>query len=143
VNAGEADTLATYRLTTAGKRGSFTARNARSIPVKSAVYNDVTDSVALVPRKPFGLTKPVQLRIHGLLPGGDAVAVLSKSSVRIAARTGQGALPGAALQSVDDRKSGGSREETLHQLVTSILGARVSKRTAPPSQTGMIWRPAR
>jgi hypothetical protein len=108
VNAGEADTLATYRLTNAGKHGSFTARNARSIPVKSAVYNEVTDSVVLVPRKPFGLTKPVQLRVHGLLPGGDAVAVLSKSNVRIAARTGQGALPGSVLKAVDHRMSGGS-----------------------------------
>src|SRR5262249_4655388 len=77
VNAGLANSLATYSLTIAGRRGSFTARNARTIALASAVSSDSTDSVTLVPGKPFGLTKAVQLRVHGLLPGGDAVAILS------------------------------------------------------------------
>jgi uncharacterized repeat protein (TIGR03803 family) len=82
VNAGLADSLATYSLTVAGKHGSFTARNARTIALASAVYSDSTTSVTLVPEKPFGLTKPVQLRVHGLLPGGDAVVILSRQGVR-------------------------------------------------------------
>jgi hypothetical protein len=111
VNAGQADAVATYHLTTAGKHGSFTAKNARTIALASAVYNVSTDSVTLVARKPFGLTKPVQLRVAGLLPsgltdvlgrlidgnhdgqaGGDAVAVLSRPSVRIAVRRPPGVL---------------------------------------------------
>ena len=85
VNAGLADSLATYSLTIAGRRGSFTARNARRIPLVSAVYSVSTDSVTLVPAGVFLLFKPVQLRVHGLLPGGDAVAILDRHGVRIVA----------------------------------------------------------
>src|SRR5262245_65125086 len=38
VNLKEATNLATYRLATAGEGGSFTARNSRVIPFKTATY---------------------------------------------------------------------------------------------------------
>jgi hypothetical protein len=104
VNAAEADNLATYRLATAGKRGSFTAKNSRIIKLKAAVYNAGNNTVALFPKKPFALTKKVQVRVAGLPPaglqdsldrlidgdhdgqaGGNAVAILSRGGASIAA----------------------------------------------------------
>jgi hypothetical protein len=133
VNAGLADSLATYSLTIAGKHGSFTAKHARTIALASAVYSDSTDSVTLAPKKPFGLTKPVQLRVHGLLPEGDAVAILSKSGVRIAARRQPGAWPRQSVAAVDHLMSAGSRERLLHSLVTAALDAWGSDAAAPQS----------
>jgi len=122
VNADLADSLATYSLTIAGKHGSFTAKNARTIALASALYSDSTDSVTLAPKKPFGLTKPVQLRVHGLLPGGDAVAILSRQGVTIEARRQPGTLPRRSVAAVDQLMSAGSLEETLHRPVTPALG---------------------
>jgi RHS repeat-associated protein len=133
VNAGRADTLATYRLTIASKHGSFTAKNARTIALASALYSDSTDSVTLTPRKPFGLTKPVQLRVQGLLPGGDAVAILSKPGVSIVARSRSAALPSPAVRAVDHLLSAGSRDGSLHPLVTAALGEGMSHSAAPGS----------
>jgi hypothetical protein len=101
LNAGEATSPAIYRLATAGKKGSFTAKNSRVIKLKSAVYNPANDSVTLAPRTPFALTKPVQLQVNGGVledrwgrlidgnddgqPGGNAVAVLKRTGVAIVA----------------------------------------------------------
>jgi len=104
VNATEADHVGTYRLATQGKGGSYTAKSAQVITLKSAIYNAKTDTVALTPSKPFALSKPVQLLVygtghtalqdsHGRLidgdhngkAGGNAVAILSGGSVKIAA----------------------------------------------------------
>jgi hypothetical protein len=65
VNASEADKVATYRLATAGKKGSFTAKNATVIKLKSAKYNGTSDAVTLTPKKAFALTKAVQLEVKG------------------------------------------------------------------------------
>ena len=108
VNAGLAESLATYSLTIAGRRGSFTARNARKIPLVSAVYSVSTDSVTLVPAGVFLLIKSVQLRVHGLLPGGDAVAILSRQGVTIEARRQPGTLPRRSVAAVDHRLSLGN-----------------------------------
>ena len=105
VNAGEAQSLFTYRLATPGKKGSYTAKNAGIIKLKSASYNAASKTVTLIPKKPFALTKPVQLLIDGVPPsglqdnsgryidgdhngtaGGNAVAVITRSSVTIDAR---------------------------------------------------------
>ena len=98
VNAGEAGSLATYRLATAGKNGSFTAKNAQVIKLKSTVYNPASDSVTLTPKKAFALTKPVQLVVHGEPPSGlqdslgrlidggkNATALLGRRGVTITA----------------------------------------------------------
>jgi len=102
VNPGDADSLATYRMATAGKKGSFTAKNAQVIKLKSAAYNAANNMVTLTPKKAFALTKPVQLLVDGVpplglqdslgrlidgdhngQPGGNAVAVLSKGGVKL------------------------------------------------------------
>jgi hypothetical protein len=99
VNAAEADSVATYRLATAGKQGSFTAKNAGLLRLKLASY-DGTSVVTLTPRKAFALAKPVQLSIDGEAPaglqdsqgqlidgnhdgqpGGNAVAVIRRGGV--------------------------------------------------------------
>jgi hypothetical protein len=102
INAAQAQNPAEYRLAIAGKKGSFTARNAKVIPLRSAVYNSTTNSVILTAKKPFTLRKPVQLVVSGSppsgltdtlgrpidgrsdgQPGGNAVAVLQRSGATI------------------------------------------------------------
>jgi hypothetical protein len=122
VDAGLADRLDTYTLTVADRHGSFAGRHARKIALASAVYSDSTHSVTLVPAKPFGLTRPVQLRVHGLLPGGDAVAILNDEGVVIEARRQPGRMPRLSVPAVDHLMSAGSREGTLHPLVAPALG---------------------
>jgi hypothetical protein len=102
VNATQANAVGTYRLATPGKKGSYTAKNAGLIKLLGALYVPADDLVALIPRKPFALTKPVQLLANGLPPsgledsygrlidgddngraGGNAIAILSKKGVQI------------------------------------------------------------
>src|SRR5262249_39231563 len=102
VNIAEADRVVTYRLATAGKKGSFDAKNAGVIKLKSAAFNLTNNSVTLTPKKSFALKKTVQLRINGLLsgglqdilgrlidgnhdgqPGGNAIALLSRKGVSL------------------------------------------------------------
>jgi hypothetical protein len=106
VNAAEAQNPAIYRLTSPGKRGSYTAKNAKAIRLKSAVFNSADDTVTLIPSNPFAVSKPVQLQINGQppaglrdgssrlidgnhngTPGGDAVAILSRRGASIEAIT--------------------------------------------------------
>jgi len=61
---------------TFGKKGSFTAKNAQVIKLKSAPYNPGNNMVTLTPKKPFALTKPVQLLVDGVPhPACKTVAV--------------------------------------------------------------------
>jgi hypothetical protein len=104
VNAAEAENPAIYRLVLPGKKGSYTARNAKVIQLKSAGFDAATGTVTLIPGKPFALTKPVQLVIAGLppsglqdsssryidgahtgAPGSNAVAILSGGGATVAA----------------------------------------------------------
>jgi hypothetical protein len=99
-----ADLTSNYRLATPGKHGSYTAKNAKTIALKAAAYtaNGGIDLVALTPRKPFALTKPVQLLINATAPagledsngrlidgdhngvtGGNAVAIIAKKGVTV------------------------------------------------------------
>jgi hypothetical protein len=103
VNTAEADSTNTYRLVTPGTNGSFTAKNAGTIKLKSAVYNGSSDTVALTPTKAFALTKPVELVVYGTgasalqdaegrlidgdhsgAAGGNAVVILSSSTAKAA-----------------------------------------------------------
>jgi hypothetical protein len=102
VNAAQARKTSTYRLTLAGTGGSFTARTATVIKLRSAVYRRTKDTVALIPRAPFALGKPVQLVVVGVgaaglhdsdgrlidgnddgQPGSNAVVVLRRSGLSI------------------------------------------------------------
>ena len=103
VNTAEADSTKTYRLVTPGTNGSFTAKNAGTIKLKSAVYNGSSVTVALTPTKAFALTKPVELVVYGTgasalqdaegrlidgdhsgAAGGNAVVILSSSTAKAA-----------------------------------------------------------
>jgi hypothetical protein len=106
VDASEAQRLTTYRLVKAGKRGSFTARNARTIKIRSAIYSGANDTVALTLAAPFSPTRPVQITVYGTGPsalqdssgrpidgnhdgqaGGDAVATVTRGGAILQAVT--------------------------------------------------------
>ena len=70
LNSGAAGSVGTYRLATAGKKGSFTAKNATVIKLKSAVYSSQNDTVTLTLKSPLKLTKTVQLEVNGEPPSG-------------------------------------------------------------------------
>ena len=107
VDAAEAQNPGIYRLATAGKKGSFTAKNAKLIALRSAAYDAARNQVTLTLLKPYALTKPVQLRIvgeppsgledsfgrlidgnHDGQPGGDAVALLGRGGATVSAMIG-------------------------------------------------------
>ncbi|MGO9915982.1 MAG: invasin domain 3-containing protein [Isosphaeraceae bacterium] len=126
VNASESQSLSTYALTAAGKGGSFTAKNAKPINLRSAVYAGASDEVMLTPASPFGLTKAVQLIVYGTGPralhdsegrpiegnnNGDAVAILTRSGATIDA-----VAPAAGL--VDLLLSNGSLTNLVRQRRT-------------------------
>jgi hypothetical protein len=102
LNADQADPISPYHLATPSKRGSHTAKGAKAIALKSALYSVATSQGTLTLRKPFKITKPVQLLIHRTGPsglqdslgrlidgnhdgqaGGDAVAILSRKGVSL------------------------------------------------------------
>ena len=70
VNPFQAQQLATFRLATAGKRGSFDAKNAQILKLRSARYDAGTATLTLTLLKTFRLAKTVQFRINGSAPGG-------------------------------------------------------------------------
>ena len=102
VNAAEADETSIYHLATPGKKGSYTAKNAGTIKLKSATDPGAGEIVTLTPKRPFALTKPVQLSVsatgisglhdtYGRLidgddngrAGGNAIALLMKKGATI------------------------------------------------------------
>jgi hypothetical protein len=105
LNASEAASVSEYELILAGKKNSFTAKNAKQIKILSASYSSANDQVTLAIKKPFKLTKkPIELIVNGVgasgledaegrlidganngKAGSNAVAVLSKSSTVISA----------------------------------------------------------
>ncbi len=70
VNTAEADRTSTYHLATPGKGGSYTAKNAGVINLKSASYNPAINIVTLTPARPFALSKPVELVVYASGPNG-------------------------------------------------------------------------
>ena len=104
LNAAEAENTVTYLVTSAGRGGSFTAKNAQVIRLRSAVYDVPSDTVTLFPKGPLSLRRAVQLQVKGQAPsglqdsygryidgnrdgvaGGNAVAVLDGSGAIIEA----------------------------------------------------------
>jgi hypothetical protein len=70
LNPAEAESTLEYQVILAGRRGSFTTRGARPIRLLSADLNPMTDTVALLPSKPFVLKKTAELVVdfvHGPL----------------------------------------------------------------------------
>ena len=105
VKSLEADSIKTYRLATPGKKNSYTAKNAGVIKLKQAVYTASNNTVAITPKKPFALTKPVQVLVYGTGPtalqdsdgraidgdhngtaGGNAIGIIAKRGVTVDAK---------------------------------------------------------
>jgi parallel beta-helix repeat protein len=99
LDAIEAQNPAIYRLITAGKHGSFTARTAKTVRPRSAVYDVALDQVTVALKKPIAFSKPVELEVSCQPPSGlrdsfgrylyggtDAAAVLSRGQTRIDSR---------------------------------------------------------
>ena len=103
VNPDQANQLAIFRLATAGKRGSFDAKNAQILKLRSIRYDAATATITLTLLRSFRLAKTVQFRINGSAPaglidasgrlidgdhdgrpGGNAIALLRKRGVTIA-----------------------------------------------------------
>ncbi len=70
LNPTQAGLRNTYRLATAGRGGSFTARNAAAIKFGKPVYDASNNTVTITPNRPFGLKRPVQLLVRGNGPSG-------------------------------------------------------------------------
>ena len=134
VNASEADSTATYQLTMAGQHGSFTAKNAKTIKLASASYNGTNHTIALIPKKPFALSKKVRLVVYGTPPsglqdsegryidgnddgqsGGNAVEVLSSREARVDALVA--AIPSAKTVSTSNEIDVLLAESALDGLV--------------------------
>ncbi len=100
VDPSMANDAASYRLIRQGKHGEFSATRRATIKVKSASYDAADGVVTLVPKKPFALSKPVEVLVVGQppwvlsasrsrliegdgggRPGGEAAAVLSAGGV--------------------------------------------------------------
>jgi hypothetical protein len=99
VDGNEAQGLSLYHVTAAGKGGSLTARDAKVIKLRSAVYDSAANSVILTPNKPFALTKRVELRVAGTSPmtlelgsggliSGSATGHSKRIAVTVAPRRG-------------------------------------------------------
>ena len=104
LNAAEASSIGEYQLIVAGKKKSFTAKNAKNLPLASAVYSAANNAVTLTTKKKLVLNKLMELVVDanppsGLQdtsgrsidgnrdgqPGGNGVAVLKGKSVTLAA----------------------------------------------------------
>ncbi len=88
IDPTDAELPGTYRLVMAGKGGSFTGRSARTIKIRSAVYDAADHSVLLTTAKPVSLTKSLELFLDG-----QPRSVIAASAVRA---KGAGARPAAA-----------------------------------------------
>src|SRR5262249_21604013 len=122
--------------------------NARTIALASATYSDPTATVTLVPRKPFDLRKPVEIKILGRppagltdrlgrlidgdrdgRPGGDAVVILRKTDASVGPHKLPGRTTSPAIRAVDHLLSAAGRVSLPHPSIGSATG-------------GRSWRPA-
>ena len=70
LNPAQAVSMAQYELVRAGRHHSFTGRGTRLIKLWSAVYDAANNTVALTPKRPFAIGKPVELVVNGGPPSG-------------------------------------------------------------------------
>jgi Calx-beta domain len=112
LNSKQAATTAEYKLVEAGKKGSFTAKNAKVLKLLSAVYNPVNNTVTLKPKQRFPLSTPVELVVNGEPPSG-----LEDSSGRL-------------IDGNDDGQSGGNAVAILKAGGATISALRVDDAAA-------------
>ena len=65
IDPSAASSPATYQLIKQGKHGLFIAKGKAKIKIKSVSYDPSNHTVTLIPRKPFALSKPVEVLIGG------------------------------------------------------------------------------
>ena len=132
VDPARAANIATYRLATAGKKGSFDTKGFKTIKLRSATYNPSSKTVTLTLAKPLNLSKTVQLRIDGSpsgltdslgrpidgnrdgQAGGDAVALLDRRGVSIS-RSGLRGVTSLSAGIVDSLLDRGDLDGLVHQ----------------------------
>jgi cyclophilin family peptidyl-prolyl cis-trans isomerase len=138
IDPAGATNTATYHLIERGKKGQFVATKATTIAIKSASYNGSDDTVELIPRKPFALSKPVEVVVDGeppsglhdtlgrLIdgtrdgqPGGNATAILSKHSVTMAVSSPTAAI--ATTDAVDVLLAQSASDGLVHTRATAWL----------------------
>ena len=64
LSSSEASNTSFLTLKMPGNKNSFTAKNAKTIKLKSAALNPATDTVVLTPKMAFAVMKPVQLTMN-------------------------------------------------------------------------------
>jgi hypothetical protein len=92
----EAEEVGIYRLIVAGKHGSFTTKTARTVRLRSAIYDAADGQVTLVLKRSLSFSRPIQLQVNGQPPAGlqdsvgryigggtDAVVVLRRGAAMI------------------------------------------------------------
>jgi uncharacterized protein (TIGR03118 family) len=113
----------TYRLVMAGKGGSFTAPSARTIKIRSAVYNAAQHSVVLTTAKPISLSKPLELMLSGqprtVIPASPARA--KAAGARPAAATVHHAQPKEVGQPRTSVRRATGHELAPHQAHVDAL----------------------
>ncbi len=72
IDSSAASSPATYQLVKQGKHGLFIDKGKAKIKIKSVSYDPSNQTVTLIPRKPFVLSKPVEVADRGQA-GGDPV----------------------------------------------------------------------
>ena len=65
IDPSTASSPATYQLVKQGKHGLFIDKGKAKIKIKSVSYDPSNQTVTLIPRKPFALSKPVEVLIGG------------------------------------------------------------------------------
>jgi hypothetical protein len=70
LNPAEAASTGEYSMIQAGKKNSFTARNAKKLVFLSAAYNPANHTVTLTPKKKLAANKLIELIVNGEAPSG-------------------------------------------------------------------------
>ena len=127
IDPTEAGQTGSYRLVMAGKGGSFTAPSARTIKIRSAVYDAANHSVLLTTTKPISLSKPLELFLDG-----QPRSVIPASAARAKAAGGRPAVATAdhAQPVAPERSLAPARRATEVKLAPHAIARRCPARAA-------------
>ena len=114
LNSAEAQSLAAYKLVTAGRDKKLGTKDDKSVPLASAQYNTSTRTVTLIPKARLNKTQLLQLVVNGRLlidtrgrplggqTGNSFTATIKGKSVTIQQMTASTALSSLAVDHVLD-----------------------------------------